>query len=176
MYLTKRERWMGLGLVVFISLWAVYVLGISPAAQRIDTLKRVIPEKQRVLEQLIEKSNQYRVLRAGIDQYKAKADHRDKNFELLGCLETMVKELQMGQNVASMKQDVVDFNGSFSQIIGEVKLESVSLQQLVEFLVKIKSSPYGLKTNSLYARKNTKEPENLDVLIQVSILNPTAGK
>jgi len=172
MYLTKRERWLGLGLIVFICLWAVYVLGISPAEQRIDTLTRVIPEKEKVLVKLVKKSNQYRLLRAGLDQYKAKADHRDKNFELLGYIETVVKELNISQNVTSMKQDVTPLNGDFSQVISEIKLESVTLQQLVELLLKVKNSPYGLKTNSLYARKNTSNPEYLDVLIQISTLKP----
>ena len=167
---------MGTGLVVFMALWATYVLGICPAERRINTLNRVIPEKQQVLKQIDAKSGQYRSLKAQLNQYKHKAGHREKDFELLRYVEAAVREMKMDNSVTSMKQDIMEFNGGYSQITGEVKLESVSLQQLVGLLLKVKNSPYGLKTSSLYVRKNTKNPEYLDVLIQISTLNSSQDK
>ena len=63
MQITKRERWLAIGLTVAVALWALYALAIRPACDRIRVLERVVPERQAQLQDLQAKIAQYTALR-----------------------------------------------------------------------------------------------------------------
>jgi type II secretory pathway component PulM len=170
MRLTRRERWFVIGLIVLVAAWALFVFGISPAAERIETLNRVIPEKQRELGELRTKSAQYLALRAGLDDYKRKAASEEKGFELLPFLESLNDQLHLAEKVAAMKQEILQVDSSYCEIIVETELENLTFKQLMEFLLKIKSSTHHLQIKSLYTKKNTANPNSLDTVIQISTL------
>jgi predicted nuclease of restriction endonuclease-like (RecB) superfamily len=148
----------------------LFAFGIRPAAERIETLNRVISEKQRALGELRTKSAQYLVLRASLDDYKRKATSEEKGFELLPFLESINKELHLAEKVAAMKQEILQIDSNYCEIIVETELENLTLKQLMEFLLKIKSSPHHLQIKSLYTKRNTANPNRLDTVIQISTL------
>jgi hypothetical protein len=170
MRLTHRERWLVVGLIVLAAVWVLFVFGIRPAAERIETLNRVIPEKQKELGVIREKSAQYLTLLAGLDDYKRKASSEEKGFELLPFLESLNEQLHLAQKVTAMKQEVLPIDSNYYQIIVETELQNLTFQQLIELLLKIKSSPHHLQIKSLYAKKNTANPNLLDSVIQISTL------
>lgn len=168
--LTHRERWLAIGLIILVTAWALFVLGIRPTIERIKTLDRVIPEKQRELEELQVKSAQYLTFRAGLDDLKRKAVSEENGFELLPFLESISAELHLAEKVVTMKQEVLRLDSNYCEIIVETKLENLTLRKLLEFLLKIKSSGHFLRIKSLYAKKNTTNPNLLDTVIQISTL------
>ena len=170
MQLTHRERWLAIGLAVFITSWGLFAFGINPAIERIETLNRIIPEKQTMLEELRKKSEQYLALRTGLDGLKKETASEEKVFEPLPFLESTIKEAGLAKKTVSIKQDVLQLDSSYSEVIVEVKLEDITLKQIVEFLLKIKSSNHSLRIKSLYARKNVANPNLLDTAIQISVL------
>ncbi|HUW19182.1 MAG TPA: type II secretion system protein GspM [Sedimentisphaerales bacterium] len=170
MRLTRRERWLVFGLGAFITAWALYVLAVRPAVERIETLNRVIPEKQKQLQELRVKSAGYLAMRARLDSLKKEAASMEKGFELLSFLESVTKEHDLAKNVATMKQQVLQLDSQCSETIVEVKLENVTLKQLIEFLLETKSPRRFLRIKSLYAQKNSTNPNLLDAVIQISAL------
>ncbi len=170
MRLTHRERWLVFGSIVLVAAWVLFVFGISPAAERIETLKRVIPEKQRELEELRTKNAQYLALQAGLDDYKRKATTEEKEFELLPFLESLNDQLHLAEKVTAMKQNVLQVDSSYCEIIVETELENLTFKQLMDFLLKIKFSPHHLQIRSLYTKKNRANPNLLDAVIQISTL------
>ena len=172
MQLTHRERWLAIGLAVFITSWGLFTFGVTPAIERIETLSRIIPEKQTMLEELRKKSKQYLSLRTGLDGLKKETASEGKVFEPLPFLESTIKESGLAKKTVSIKQDVLQLDSSYSEVIVEVKLEDITLKQIVEFLLKIKSSNHSLRIKSLYARKNAANPNLLGTAIQISVLKP----
>jgi len=170
MRLTHRERRLIVGLVVVVGAWVLFALGIRPAIERIATLNRAIPEKQRVLEELRTKNAEYLALRASLDSYKEKAASAEKGFELLTFLESITTELRLAKKVAKMKQEVSQLDSNYCETIVVIELESLTLKQLVEFLLKNKSSDHLSRIKSLYAKKNTTNPNLIDTVIQISTL------
>jgi len=168
--LANRERYFVAGLAILIAAWLLFTRGIKPAFERIDTLNRVIPDGQKTVQALQEKSKQYLTLLAALNDYKAKAALQEKQFEPLAFLESMTKEAGWAKKVAAMKQDVLPLDANYHQIIVEIKMENLTLNELVEFLVKIKSSKRFLQVKSLYTKKNTANPDFLDAVIQISTL------
>jgi hypothetical protein len=170
MRLTHRERWLVVGPIVLVAAWALFVFGIRPAAERIETLNRVISEKQRELGELRTKSAQYLAMRARLDDYKRKAASEEKGFELLSFLESINDQLHLKEKVAAMKQEVLQIDSNYCEIIVEAELENITLQQLMDYLLKVKTSPNCLQVKSLYAKNNTANPELLDTTVQIAVL------
>lgn len=173
MRLTHRERWLVVGLIVLVATLALFVFGIRPAIERIETLNRVTPEKQGEFDELRAKSAQYLALRAKLDDIERKVASEEKGFELLTFLESITTELGLVEKVATMKQGVLQLDSNYCEIIVETKLENLTLKQLIEFLLKIKSSNHFLWIKSLYTKKNTTNPNLLDTVIQISALKPS---
>lgn len=170
MRLTRRERWLAVSMAVLIAAWLLFTVAIRPAIERMETLNRVIPEKQRTLQELRTKSARYLVLRAGLDNLQRQADAGEKEFELLAFLESITNDLHLAEKVTMMKQQVVQLDSDYSETIVEVKLENITLKQLVEFLLTTKSSNQFLCVRSLYTRKNVANPNLLDAVTQISTL------
>ena len=95
--LTKRERLLALGLTAGISVLSLYAMVIRPTYHRIQTLERIIPEKQRELHALEAKSVEYIALCKGFEDFRAKAAAQDPNFQLLPYLETLLGEARARQ-------------------------------------------------------------------------------
>ncbi len=172
MRLTHRERWLTIGLLVLAAVWALFALSVRPAIGRIETLNRVIPEKQRELDELRASSAQYLALRAKLDDIKRKATSEEGGFELLTSLESMTTEFGLVGKVATMKQEVLQLDSNYYEVTVETRLENLTLKQLIEFLLKIKSSNHLLWIKSLYTKKNATNPNLLDTVIQISTLKP----
>ena len=54
-----------------------------------------------------------------------------------------------------------------SETIVEVKLENLTLKQLVDFLRKVESSEVLAKTKSLYIKKNLTNTDLLDSVVEI---------
>ncbi len=170
--LTHRERWLTVGLLVFTAVWVLFVFSIRPAIERIETLNRVIPEKQRELDELRAKSTQYLALRAKLDDIERKVASEEGEFEVLTFLESITTELGFVGKVATMKQEILQLDSNHCEVSVETKLENLTLKQLIEFLLKTKSSEHFLWIKSFYTRKSTTNPNLLDTVIQISALKP----
>ncbi|MHC4544958.1 MAG: hypothetical protein ACYSYL_10590, partial [Planctomycetota bacterium] len=140
---------------------------IKPALARTKTLRRVISEKQDELGKLRATSNEYIFLRDSLDNVRAKVASQEKGFELLPFLESLIREHGLAKKVATMKQQVLNLGPSHSETIVEVKLENLTLKQLVDFLRKVESSQVLAKTKSLYIKKNLTNTEMLDSVIEI---------
>ena len=168
MTLTRRQKWLIACLTSVITCWMLYTLAMRPAIERTKTLNRVIPEKQKMLQEFRSKSAQYLVLRRTLEDLKSEAAFREKAFKLLAFLESATKECGLAKKVVTMKQHVLQLDSDYDEIIGEVRLENIMLQQLVDFLLITKSSNHFLHIKSLYVRKNAANPNLLNSVIQVS--------
>jgi len=168
--LTNRERLSAYVLVVTVSVWGLFAYCIGPVRGRIETLSRVIPEKKQVLERLEAEGLYYCGLREQMVELQARAASQQGRFELLTFLESLASRVGIAQKVAMMKQNVLELDEEYQQIIVEVELEGVTLEKVVDFLVGVKSSDYLLQVKSLYMEKSDSQAESLDAVIQISTL------
>ncbi len=165
--LTRREKLLALALAIFAGACLLFAFAIKPALARTRTLRRVISEKQDELGKLRATSSEYIFLRDSLDNVRAKVASQDKEFELLPFLESLIREHGLAKKVATMKQQVLNLGPGHSEIIVEVKLENLTLKQLVDFLRKVESSHLLARTKSLYIKKNLTNTEMLDSVIEI---------
>ncbi|GAH97182.1 unnamed protein product, partial [marine sediment metagenome] len=98
---------------------------------------------------------------------RTKVASQEKGFELLPFLESLIREHGLAKKVATMKQQVLQLGPSHSETIVEVRLENLTLKQLVDFLRKVESSEVLAKTKSLYIKKNLTNPDLLDSVVEI---------
>lgn len=166
--LTRREKLLAGGLVFFTGAWLLFTAGIKPALARIETLKRVISEKQQELEKIRFDSREFIFLRDSLNNLHTKIASQDEIFELLPFLESLIEECDLTENISTMKQQESPMDTNYSETIVEIRLENLSLNQLVDLLYKIESSQVLAGIKSLYIKKNTLDQNLLDSVIEIN--------
>jgi hypothetical protein len=165
--LTRREKlWAGC-LVIFIAAWSIFTVGVKPAFARVETLNRIIFQKQQELEKLRARSKEYIFLRNSLDNLRTKVASQQKTFELLPFLESLIEECGLAENVVTMGQQVLPIDSNYSETIVEVRLEKLSLRHLVDFLGKVESSEVLARTKSLYIKRNATNKDLLDLVVEI---------
>ncbi|TFG48174.1 MAG: hypothetical protein E4H40_05130 [Candidatus Brocadiia bacterium] len=170
MNLSNRERLFAAGSIILAAAWILYAAAISPAVERIGTLKRVIPQKNLELRQLSAKSDQYLELKNKIDSLRKTASFDGTEFELLPFVEEITKTCKFTEKIAAIKQNINKLDDAYSEIVVELRLQSITLTELVTFLSKITSSEHLLQIKSMYTKKSPGRSDLLDTVLYISTL------
>lgn len=174
--LTSREKLLGFTLAIFVAVWSLFAFAVNPVIDRIKTLNRLIPEKQKELQQLYSGSKKYIFLRDSLSRLHTKVASQQNDFELLSFLETLVRNCNLEKKIATMKQQVVPLDSHYSETIVEVKFQNLTLNQLVDFLQKVESSETLVKTKTLYIKKSTPDTDLLDSAVEIHSARLTQGQ
>jgi type II secretory pathway component PulM len=134
MQITSRERILAAFLMVALAVWASYSLAVKPACDRIQTLQRVIPEKQTQLRDLQAQSARYAALKREFDHQRANLTSQDADFQLLPFLETTIERHKLAKHATMGGRDPLQTQPDRGEAIVTIELHNVSLQQIVEFL------------------------------------------
>jgi len=173
MRLTHREYWLAAGLAAFAAAWVFYVVGVSPALERIETLNRVIPEKQSELERLRIKTDEYTALHDSIEDLHSKIALQEETFEMLPYAESQIQECGLTDNVVTMKQQASQLEANYRETVVEIELENLTLRQIFDFLQKIRSSKVLARTKTLHIKRNPNNADLLDSVIEIRNLKLT---
>lgn len=170
MNLSNRERLFAAGSILLVTAWILYTAAISPAVERIGTLKRVMPQKNLELRQLVAKSNQYLELKNKIDSLRKNTSFDGTEFELLPFVEEITKTCKLTEKIATIKQDINKLDEAYSEIVVELRLQNITLTELVGFLSKITSSEHLLQIKSMYTKKSAGPSDLLDSVLYISTI------
>jgi type II secretory pathway component PulM len=152
--LTKRERLIAITSTAFIAVWILFTFTIKPALARVQTLSRVIPEKQQELQKLRAKSREYLTLRRGVQSLRKKVTAQDESFGLLPFLESLIQEHGLAEKVVTMKQRILELEPGYSNVVIELELENLTLSQLINLLQQIQTSDIMTQFKNLHITKN----------------------
>ncbi|MHC4159685.1 MAG: hypothetical protein ACYSSO_11485 [Planctomycetota bacterium] len=167
MRLTKREKLLASCLVVFTAAWLLFAFIVKPAYERVQTLSRVIPQKEDGLRKLYAESAEFISLSDELNNLREKMASQE-GFQLLPFLESQIQILSLTDNVEAMKQNVLPLESNYSQTIVEVKLQNLTLAQLVDFLWQVESQNVLAAVKSLYIRKSAESKDLLDSTIEIT--------
>ena len=170
--LTPRERRLAIGAALFIAAWALYGFTVKPTLDRLETLNRVIPEKHAVLAELTAKSREYTALRRRLTRLGQEIASEPGDFALPAFLEESAENCGISDHVVSMQSEPPRSKATYVETLVTVKIENLTLNQLVKFLTAIQSGPAFVRIKSLTIQKNGVSHNRLDC--QISISNLTA--
>jgi len=175
--LWRRLSWreqlvLGWGVVIAVGL-LLYMAAIDPLVQKMAMLDRLIPQKQKELEQLNRLREDYGRLKGRVDE-----DVRSlaTDFSLSTFVEKTVLERMGKSHLAGIKPlpDLPFEN--YQEVAVEVRLEQVTLGQLVAFLSGLEQAPQRLRAKRLEVKSRFNEPDLLDAAITVAVYQLKEGQ
>jgi hypothetical protein len=192
MRLTQREKILAITSAVFITVWSLFAFLVKPAIARAETLNRVIYEKKDELGKLYIKSKEYALLRNGLEDLYGKiaqqstyvanfgggvtAHNPGQEFELLPLLESLIQKHSLDKKVVTMKQYVLPLEQDYQETIVEIKLQNLTLNQLINFLCKAESLNALTKVRTLHIQRNPSALGGLDVTVEIHTIKMSQGQ
>ncbi len=167
--LSRRERiFSGVGILV-VGLLLGYFLGVSPLLDKIKTVERLILKKENEIEEMTKLKKDFDELKGKLRRIELKLNQQKGGFSLLSFLERTASTVQIRKNISSMRpQPMAIEDQNFKEDSVEVRIENVSLLQIVEFLNAIEDASIYLRVKQVRLKTRYADPNFLDATFLVS--------
>jgi len=145
----------------------LFVFLISPIRERSDNLSRLIPQKEKELEEFKRLEEEYFFLSGQMKQIEARLPQKNQ-FSPLSYLEEIAKKNDVRKNIAYIRSVPAIAQKPYQEIPVEVKVENIPLTRIVPLIDAIENAPYFLRIKRLNMRTRLSDPKNLDITFVVS--------
>lgn len=151
-------------LVVFMIVQFVFF----PVLDRRTRLRRQIITRTQALEEMVQLKAEYEALTQQVHRNEAQLRARPRGFTLFSFLDALAGRGGIKQNIAYMKPTTSNMkNSPYSLSIVEMKINALTMEQLVTFLHGIETSPDLIWVKRISITKGEKENDLLDSVLQV---------
>lgn len=165
--LSEREKVFLLAGGISVTCVLLFILLIGPLQERSAVLSKSIPKKEKELEQFKRLQEEYFFLSDQIKVVEARLPEKNQ-FSPLSYLEEIAKKNDVRKNIAYIRSVPAIPQKPYQEIPVEVKLEDISLFQIVPLIDAIEHSPYFLRIKRLDVRTRSGDPKKLDITFVVS--------
>ncbi len=164
--LNARDRIAVVGLLLFLSLLAIYHFGLGPLlAARAGLLSQTAVKKQ-MIHEMAALTRQYRELRTSQQTSAADKKRRSPDFRLFSFLDRLAGETGVKQRIVYMKPSSVTSAGGQKSARVEMKCDRITMEQLTAYLYQVESSPNQVRAVRLSLLKDRGEDALMDAVMQ----------
>ena len=167
MKLAKRERLYVSLAASAIALFILLEFLILPFFKERSRMKRGIIDKQVELRAVMESSARLKALRNNSQGLEQSLIRREKGFALFSFLERAAGTAKVKENIKSMKPSISKGPGDYKESTVEMKIEAVTLQQLVDYLYQIESPENVVYIKSMSIQENKTGKGYVDAILRV---------
>ncbi len=154
-------------LITFIAVQFILV----PAMDRKKELAHRIAAQKTALAEIISLQQEYSMLSRMNMADTDILSKRAKGFTLFSFLDALAEKSGVKDNVAYMKPSSRTFNDkNYAVSMVKIKLDTLYLKELVDFLYRVESSQNGVHIRSLSLSKTGKEQTMLDAIVEAETL------
>ena len=146
---STRERWVLGGGVVIGAALLIHMFWLSPAWERLTTLKRLIPRKAEEIAAFEKEQTHYATLAARIESLEGRIKEGSAPFSFL---EAEAAKNQLRRQIVFIRPLSPEEHPPYREVAAEVKMEGVRLAQIVPFLSAVERFPYRIKRLSMKTR------------------------
>lgn len=148
-------------------LFLVLQLLLFPFLAKVDNLRSGVVAKKAALREMQVLRDQYRSSRQGSLDVAERLARRQKGFTLFPFLEEAATGAAIKANIKYMKPSQTGGDGVRQESQVEMKLEKITLPQLVDFLRRIESPQNVVSVRRITVQESKSLPGALDVVLQV---------
>jgi type II secretory pathway component PulM len=166
MRITGREKTFLIGGACLLGALLVFQFAFYPAYKRTRELERLIPQKERDLQEL-------RLLKKEFDSLKEmrvarvqKIPPGERALAPLSKLEALIERSGLRQNIRSIKPSPSG-GASPEAMTVEVMIEKADLPRMSRFLYEVQSSPGGFRIARMGIKPRYTTPRYLDVTLEM---------
>ena len=167
MQLAKREKFLISLAVIVIAVVLVAQLAVVPFINGRDRFRSSVAVKQRDLQEMQALRQEYLTLQRESDVVAKRLADRPKSFTLFSFLEKAAGDAGVKDNIKYMKPSDATVKGSFKESLVEMKLERITLGQMVDYLQLIESPAQLVSIKRISIQSNKEETQYLDAILQV---------
>jgi hypothetical protein len=153
----------GAGLVLFCLIQFL----VFPMLDKRSRLLKSIASKERQLEEMHALADQFERLGVKKNNLLQVLENRNPEFSLFSFLEQNAAASEVKDNINYMRPSNLEESKLFKQSLVDMKLNGISITQLVLFLEKTESKENLVGVNRLSIQSNSKQDDLLDVNLQI---------
>lgn len=172
---SPRERMLVKGAAAAVALIGLYTLVYDPLVDLRARIGNRIVQKQRELAEIQQMRTDYFALLQQFDLDQSVLAKPDPTFSLFSHIESTVAQVVSRDHIASMNPGSKTLGNAYREESVELKLTSVSLQQLVDMTYRIEKGTHQLRVSRMQLKKKAKDPQSFDVTATVSMILSKEG-
>jgi hypothetical protein len=173
--MSARERNLLGAAAVATLIIGFYTLVWEPLSESRVKVERMIRVRQQELVEIQDQRRQYMDLLNRLEASRKIIDPEnfDDDFSLFPHIESTVSEVLGGRDqISSMSPKTKAINDFYREEAVELKLNGISLEQLVNMMYGIEKGEQPLRLSRLQIKKRRRDPHQFDVTATVSMLKP----
>jgi general secretion pathway protein M len=166
--LTKREKYSVYAVSGAIFLFIVIQFIVFPSIDKRKRLKRELRVKTDTLREMVALKSDYGEIEKRTHASSARFANREKGFTLFSFLDKLTGEARIKEYVTYMKPSTtVQKNSPYKISQVEMKIQGLTLQQLVNYLYMVETSKNMVHVKRLSVVKAGKPEGFIDAVLQV---------
>lgn len=166
--LNKREQY-GVGAAgIVIVIFLILNIMVFPLVDKKERLTRSLSAQKSALEEMTKLRQQYKAITQNTRLTKSRIGKRERNFTLFSFLDTLAGRSGIKTNIVYMKPSTsTPKNSPYRMSLVELKLQSITLEQLVSYLHGVESSGKMLTVKRISISKSDKTKELINSILLV---------
>ncbi|MBB5347352.1 type 4a pilus biogenesis protein PilO [Desulfoprunum benzoelyticum] len=164
-----------LGVSIFLLLFLVYQLLLSPYVDARARLQHSVQQRQKDLEQIQKLRQDYLLIKKREGGIRDRLAKRSRDFALFTYVDRMADQAKIKDTIQYMKPSVATGEGSLQESLVELKLQGTTLEGLVNFLKLVESTENVVSLRRLAIQENGKTKGYIDVTMQIVTYTEKAG-
>ena len=169
--LQRREQVLVIGAGVLVVLLALFTFVIDPILARGANLDRRLATAGRQLAELQTLRGDYRRQKRVIDRIDNRLRRQRRNFAVFSHLEQVAGRTGVQDKIQSMNTIASPPSTEYKEDSVEVRMEGVTLPQLVEYLHRLENSPQILRIKRLQIAPGRENRQLLSVRLRISVFS-----
>ena len=145
----------------------VFLLIVDPLMATIDKLDRQARRKAKDSQELALVAQDYLLKQARMAKLEARMPSSPAQFSLLAFMEEATTTAQIRDRIAGMQPQAPIVVQGYQETAVDLRLDGVSLPQLLALLVAIEQAPYDVQVRHLQMKPRYDNPVNLDATLKI---------
>jgi general secretion pathway protein M len=145
----------------------VFLLIVDPLLASIDKLDRQAKRKAKDSQELALVSQEYLLKQARITKLEQRMPSPPAQFSLLAFMEEATTTAQIRDRIVGMQPQAPITVQGYQETSVDLRLDGVTLPQLLALLVAIEQAPYDVQVRHLQMKPKYDNPVNLDATLKI---------
>ena len=166
-HFSQRERIIVSAGGAMVAAALVFLLIIDPLMATIDKLDRQAQRKTKDSQELALVAQEYVIKRARIAKLEQRMPSPPAQFSLLAFMEEATTTAQIRDRIVGLQPQAPITVQGYQETAVDLRLDGVSLPQLLALLVAIERAPYDVQVHHLQMKPKYDNPVNLDATLRI---------
>ena len=166
-HFSQRERLIVSPGGAMVAAALIFLLIIDPLMATIDKLDRQARRKAKDSQELALVAQEYVIKQARIAKLEQRMPSPPAQFSLLAFIEEATTATQIRDRIVGLQPQAPIVIQGYQETAVDLRLDGVSLPQLLALLVAIEQAPYDVRVHHLQMKPKYDNPVNLDATLKI---------